>query len=172
MSIKVFDINLNTQGEHNIMFLSDRWGNLPDDEAIAAYGAMGHDAEKMKVQIERLQGDLALLESLQDQLHGELGFIASMDDKMGVLFEIEFRTLESDGGENKGPAFVSHECVSNKITSWILGVLPKYQDVKFMIPDVRYVFEERAAIWAFAESGSLSKDRCEELCDILLALTH
>jgi hypothetical protein len=127
--------------------ISDRDGDLND-----------YDWEN-KVDGHVLETDAALLEQLQDQMVEGDTFIASKDGKLGILIEIEYVCLESDGDRDDldDEDLVLYE---DRVAQILRGHRPlcaQYPRVQFCVPEECEVANDRPAIWAFFENGVLTR---------------
>lgn len=146
--------------------VSDRWGDLnefrPADPAESA---------ALQAVQDRLEADPDLLSRLQAQMWDEISFIAQKDGQLGVLFEIEFNSLESDGDDLERFGYrqlpTQAQCVDNLLEQ-IKVLQPQFPGVEFCVPDKTMIFNHRPAIWGFVRDGLLDDAKLEALATALL----
>jgi hypothetical protein len=140
--------------------ISDHWGHLND-----------YDWEN-KVDGHVLDDDEALLEQLRDQMVDEVTFIAAKDGKLGLLLEIEYVSLESDGEvlDADDEDLIPYEDRVARILRNHRPLEAQYPRVQFCVPEPGEVIHDRPAIWAFFENGALTRGQRESLheamCDL------
>lgn len=134
--------------------LTDRWGEINE-----------HDLPS-KPQLDELEADPELLDSLRSQMYGEDTFVAYKDGAYGILFEIEFACAESDDSKELKP----RNSVVNALISGLKHLAASFTNVAFAIPDSRYIYNNRPAVWAFVKSGTLSGRQLEALGTALTSL--
>lgn len=144
--------------------LTDRWGDINDFDAS-------------NKPLESLQSTPGLLECLREQMWDEITFIVRKDGQFGILFEVEYSSIESDGKENPQEAdkpFLARLKPQSEVIAAIKrGMLPlthKYPGVLFAVPDEDKIYNNRPAAWAFVADCLLSDDQRTELGRALLVL--
>jgi len=141
--------------------LTDRWGD------INRY----NEANKP---LALLEGTPGLLERLTAQMCDEITFVARKDGQFGLLFEIEFCSIESekdkhDSGE-WSQALKPHAQVVSALLAGLQALAPQYPGVSFAVPDESQIMDERPAAWAFVPDGLLTEDQRHALSHALLSL--
>lgn len=155
------------------MTLSDRWGDLiydhfPKDESAAA-----SKREALAV----LEADPALLERLRTQMWDELTFISRKDGEFGILFEVEYESIESDGeaGPDAGTPRESlhpYADVVKQLVAQAAVLQAQFPQVEFCVPEAAMVYFDRPAIWGFAKDGALDAGQRESLGHQLLDFAY
>lgn len=144
--------------------ISDRYGEFL---SLPAFSSAVH----------MLRMDHELLDRLREQMRGEITSIARLDGKFGILFEVNFSSIESDGGavipELAVPKWAElrphHEVVAQLMDG--LATLSKsYPQVRFGVPDRRLTYRNRPVAWAFVADGTLSADQLDDLEQAMLKL--
>ena len=142
--------------------LTDRWGDINrHDEA--------HKPLKL------LEGTPGLLDRLTAQMCDEVTFVARKDGQFGLLFEIEFCSLESeketcDNSDEWYQSLKPHAQVVGALLAGLQALAPQYPGVSFAVPDESQIVDERPAVWAFVPDGLLSQEQREALGSALGAL--
>lgn len=142
--------------------LTDRWGDLNY-----------HDADKKPLEL--LEDDDAILDRLKAQMWDEATFIVRKDGKFGILFEVEFCSLESeehakDGDLDWYAKLKPHTEVVKALLEGMQPLATKFPGVQFAVPEECNVYDDRPAAWAFVSDGLLTEDQREELGKALLNL--
>jgi len=160
-SIKVIPIGQKDWGAWNItQNLTDRWGDIND-----------HDASNKP--LAQLEENPALITRLRDQMWGEITFVTRKDGRYGILFEVEFTSIESDGDtedESFKARLLAREEVVARIQQYVLPLVTDYPDVQFGIPDFQEIAYGRPAVWSFAPDGSLNQEQRERIGNHLLCI--
>lgn len=144
------------------MGLSDRWGEVIHDNVCKN----PITAVSMQDALAALSADPALLERLQSQMWDETTFIARKDGEFGILFEVEYTSIESDAGvddpsqEDKPAPYAR---VVERLLVQAAELKERFPQVDFCVPEAGMVFNERPAIWGFAKDGALSVEDREAL---------
>lgn len=137
--------------------LTDRWGDInPRNASLAA--AIGLT-------------DPVRLSSLQNQMWGEDTFVVRKDGRLGILFEIEFTSIESDArSAEEAREFKPYDEVVNVLLEGLKTVASGFPGVEFCVPESDQVIYGRPAVWAFVSDGSLNDELRNALGTRLLAL--
>lgn len=143
--------------------LTDRWGDIND-----------HNAESKPLEL--LTDDEPLFERLRNQMWDECTFIVRKDGTFGILFEVEFASIESEEAEklHHDPAWFSslkpHAEVVNALLKDMEPLANKFPGVQFAVPDESVIINDRPAAWAFVPDGMLTAEQREELGKAMLDL--
>lgn len=144
--------------------LTDRWGDFNY-----------HNAAKKP--LEPLEACPDLVARLREQMWDETCFIVRKDGRYGILFEVEYCSIESEGEAvaavyaKDGCPLKPHADMIRIINDATLAKLArKFPGVEFAIPDESEVVDGRPALWAFVSDGLLNEDQREELGTIMLTL--
>lgn len=131
--------------------LTDRWGEIND-----------HAEEKKP--LHELVSQPELLEALRDQMTAEVTFIARKDGVYGLLFEVEYESIESDGSDDeKRPDLKPHDDVVAEMITAMQQNAHRFPSAVMCVPPVSEICNDRPAVWAFVPNGSMSEDAREEL---------
>jgi hypothetical protein len=116
-----------------------------------------------------LQLDTPLYERLCAQMWDEMTFMVRKDGQMGLLFEAEFLSQESEARNDED---VSQYKPRDEVIAALvrqLAVLEKqYPQVEFCVPDPAEIWEERPAVWGFFQLDALTQEQREALGRALL----
>ena len=144
----------------NLCQLSDRWGEvLPHAPQLLA---------------EKVGADSELHARLCLQMWDEVTFIAHKDDQFGLLFEIEYESIESDAregaesGEDSGDDLRPYATVAEQLLRDLVHLQEQFPEVQFCVPEPGAVYKGRPAVWGFAADGALTDERRERLGHMLL----
>lgn len=142
--------------------LTDRWGDINRYD----------EANKPLALLEETPG---LLERLTAQMCDEITFVARKDGQFGLLFEVEFCSIESeknncDDSEEWCQALKPHAQVVSALLEGLRALAPQYPGVSFAVPDERQIVDERPAAWAFVPDGLLSENQRHALSHALHSL--
>ena len=144
--------------------LTDRWGDINR-----------HDEASKPLAL--LEGNPELLERLRDQMWDEITFVVRMDGQFGLLYEVEYCSRESeqhcdpeaqtsDWFKNLRPQAV----VEQTLLKGMEPLAQQFPGVKFGVPEVKWIIDDRPAAWAFVPDGLLDEQQRETLGKALLAL--
>lgn len=142
--------------------LTDRWGEINS-----------HDAAKKPLR--ELEADPELLPRLRAQMWDEITFITRKDGQFGVLFEVEYCSIESetksaqDMGETTA-GMKPHSVVIAALMKGLQQLQPEFPGVSFAIPHESQVVDDRPAAWAFVPDGLLDEQQRMKLGRALLDL--
>jgi hypothetical protein len=147
--------------------LTDRWGNINM-----------FDFEKKP--LEQLENTPGLLNSLIEQLTDEITFVVRKDGHYGLLFEVEYSSIESEANNGDlDPTGEDAEYVAglkphSEVVARILQALQeeahRFPQVEMCIPDASQICNDRPAAWAFMPSSSMTVEQREELALLLNSL--
>lgn len=144
--------------------LTDRWGD------INRY----NEANKP---LTLLEGTHGLLERLTAQMCDEITFVARKDGQFGLLFEIEFCSIESEkdkydseDSDEWSQALKPHAQVVSTLLAGLQALAPQYPGVSFAVPDESQIRDGRPAAWAFVPDGLLTEDQRHALSHALHSL--
>ncbi len=140
--------------------LTDRWGDFN-------YYAR---AEKP---LDELESNPELLARLREQMWDEICFVVRKDGKFGVLFEVEYVSVESEGDHAKDypDPLKPHAEMINIINGAAMEKLVhKFPGVEFAIPHEGEICNARPALWAFVADGLLNAEQREALGRTMLEL--
>lgn len=137
--------------------LTDRWGEIND-----------FDADKKP--FHELLSQPELLESLRGQMTGEITFIARKDGVYGLLYEVEYESIESDGQECMTSRLKPYDDVVAAIITSMQQNAHRFPSVEMCVPPADQVCNDRPAAWAFVPDGALHEDARSELADLLNSL--
>lgn len=141
--------------------LTDRWGD------INFYN------EAAKPLAPLLDESTGLLERLRAQMTDETTFVVRKDGQYGLLFEVEFCSIESEFEvKDDDSAWYATLERQAKVEARILAAFKELQGifpgVEFCVPDPKQIYSDRPAAWAFVKDGQL--DQAQRLQ--LAALMH
>jgi hypothetical protein len=116
--------------------------------------------------------DEPLLEELRSQMCDETTFICRKDGEFGVYYEQEFCTRESEESDrdDNHMQYRPHAEVVAYLLENLVKLQAQFPKVEFCIPDVSEIVHDRAGVWAFVKSGSLTDAEREALGDAIFAL--
>lgn len=118
--------------------------------------------------------DEPLLESLRSDMYDEITFLSRKDGNFGLYYEMEFCTVESEADDmedyDDGQQFKPHAEVVAYLVESIAKLEPQFPGVEFCIPDAAHIINDRAAVWAFVKSGTLTEDQRADLGSALFDL--
>ena len=141
--------------------MTDRWGELNNYKADEKH-------------LDQLQSNPELLAKLVSQLTDEVTFVVRKDGQYGLLFEVEYCSVESETGISDDLVWLStlrpRAEVAERLLKGIEGLAPLYPGVSFCIPREEEIIEERCAVWAFSPDGHLSPEKASALADALARL--
>lgn len=140
--------------------LTDRWGVINDFDA----------ANKP---LRELQTDPVLLQRLRRQMWDEITFITRMNGQWGLLFEVEYCSIESETREAQAMGETTnglkpHAAVIAALKVRLRQLEPEFPGVSFGIPHESQVVDNRPAAWAFVPDGLLDEDQRARLGKALL----
>ena len=155
-----FDANWNIS-----MPLTDRWGEVLPREP----------GDMLQAALQVLEADTHLLERLRLQMWDELTFLARKDGEFGVVFEVEYESIESDNVDDdpsRRHALAPYVDVVDRLIrqSEVLG--EQFPQLQFCVPEAGMVYRDRPAIWAFAKDGALDDEQREALGTKLLDFAY
>lgn len=128
--------------------LTDRWGDINYHNA----------ANKPLAELEENKD---LLERLRSQMVGEETFIVRKDGKYGILFEMEFLSIESEDDESLKP----HDEVVEALLRGMQKIAENFPGIELAVPDKAEIVNERPAAWAFVADGLLADDQRKAFID-------
>lgn len=140
--------------------LTDRWGDFN-------YYAR---AEKP---LEELESNPELLARLREQMWDEICFVVRKDGKFGILFEVEYVSIESEGDRAKDypdPLKPHAEMIKIINDAAMEKLVPHFPGVEFSIPHEDEICDGRPALWAFVADGLLNAEQREALGRAMLEL--
>lgn len=142
--------------------LTDRWGDINR-----------HDETNKPLAL--LEGTPGLLERLTAQMCDEISFVARKDGQFGLLYEIEFCSIESEQIDSEdssewSQALKPHAQVVSALLAGLQALAPQYPGVSFAVPDESQIVDSRPAAWAFVPDGLLTEDQRHALSHALHSL--
>ena len=139
--------------------LTDRWGDL------------NHVNDREKP-LELLEHDTMLFEGLQAQMWDEITFITRKDGQFGILYEVEFTSIESEKGSVDADSLdlKPHAELVKIILDGLASIAPDFPGVEFCVPEECNIVKDRPAAWAFVRDGLLDEAGREKLGQALLAI--
>lgn len=143
--------------------LTDRWGEFNDYNS------------REKAGLELLQLDTPLYNKLLEMMpmEYEMAFMVRKDQKLGILFEAEFCSVESEevsGNDHAEGELEHHDNVVGSLLHGLKNLKSSYPNVEFCVPDASQVVNDRPAVWAFFLPDTLSKEQRNELAEALYEL--
>lgn len=143
----------NSSGDNagwKIRFLTDRFGERSEELEAASPDIVAW-VQEHPAEMERMAAVCV------DELAFELAFVADVNGKMGVLFEIEIETTESEGYDPKGAprCKVSEEERRLQLTGDISDLEKKHPNLQWAVGGPEGMWGERLAVWAFSPAASL-----------------
>jgi hypothetical protein len=141
-------------------YLTDRWGSFNDY------------VHTQKPGLALLHLDPDLLGQLQKQMWDEITFITRKDNQLGLLYEVEYASYESECGDNPEEAkqYDAHSVVVSRLLAGLKELEQRFPNVQFCVPDEEYMVNNRPSVWAFALSGSLDEATREVMGKAMLNL--
>lgn len=142
--------------------LTDRWGDI-------------NRYDEANKPLALLDGTPGLLEQLTAQMCDEITFVARKDGQFGLLFEIEFCSLESeketcDNSDEWYQTLKPHAQIVSTLLAGLKSLTPQYPGVSFAVPDESEVVDDRPAVWAFVPDSLLTEHQRHALSHALLSL--
>jgi hypothetical protein len=119
-----------------------------------------------------LEVDGPLLKKLQRQMCGDLTFIVRKDNELGLLFEVEYASFESEAHHLRSDEnpFKAHVLVVAALLAGLKLLEAKYPKVQFCVPDASEIVNDRPAVWGFYKLDSHTDEELAEICDGLTSL--
>lgn len=140
--------------------LTDRWGDL---------NLFGLE-RKAGLPLLLLQ-DASVLEQLRSLMVGEETFIVRKDGRFGLLFEVEYCSLESDGS---GPAerapYPQEAELLKRLRYWLAKMAPDYPGVDFCVPEMSVVSTGRPSVWGFVPLDRAAQTPGQQLAAMQAAM--
>jgi len=133
--------------------LTDRWGHINN-----------HNAANKP--LETLSASEGYLTHLRAQMWDETTFIVRKDGRYGILFKVEFISMESEGehaADYGTPPKPHAEMIKIINDSTLEKLTPNFPGVEFAIPHEGEVCNDRPALWAFVADGLLNAEQREAL---------
>lgn len=133
--------------------LTDRWGEL------------NYHADQSKPGLLLLAVDRELHNRVCEQMWDEITFAVRKDGHLGLLFEVEYASIESEECDDKDAhnLYRPHEVVVAKLTSGLQLLQKDYPQVEFCVPDRNQIIRDRPAVWGFFKLDALSEEQREAL---------
>lgn len=135
--------------------LTDRWGEINHYESAA---------KPLKALVERP----VLLNGLVNQFWDEICFVARKDGAYGILFEVEYCSIESEAPHEDG-SLKPHAQVVQALLKGLDKLRTQFPGVPMCVPDKAHMVEERPAVWAFVRDCQLTAEQRESLGRALLS---
>lgn len=139
--------------------LTDRWGEI-------------NNADAHRKPLAQLESTPGLLERLRTQMFDEITFVARKDGTFGVLFEVEYTSIESDGENPDAMDLLPYDEMVRRLLTQADQLSREFPQVEFAVPNDREVFEGRPAIWGFAPDGVLNPEQRDALGHKLLTFAY
>lgn len=140
--------------------LTDRWGDI-------------NTACAQNKPLDELTADPVRLQRLRDQMWDEITFIVRKDGQFGLLYEVEYLSVESEDRDESPPlGLLPFDQVKRQLLVQCTELSAKYPGVQFAVPDPALVYKDRPAIWGFAADGVLDAVQRESLGRALLAYAY
>lgn len=137
--------------------LTDRWGEI-------------NDFDEDKKPFHELFSQPALLESLRGQMTDEITFVARKDGVYGLLYEVEYQSIESEGEDAQSIRLKPHDEVVALLITAMQQNAHRFPSVVMCVPSSDEICNDRPAVWAFVPDGALHEDARQELADFLSSL--
>jgi hypothetical protein len=142
-------------------YLTDRWGDLND-------GSTKQPPEQEREFQTRL-------DELRGLMWDEITFVARLNGDLGILFEVEFCSRESEEGvKHHDPSWYATLKTQATVDAALLAGMRKlterFPSASFAVPEPWVIIHDRPAAWAFVRPGVLTKDEMEDLGRCLLDL--
>lgn len=137
--------------------LTDRWGEINE-----------FDAEKKPLHELLSQPDL--LGCLRDQMTSEVTFVARKDGVFGLLYEVEYQSIESEGDDAESDRLKPHEDVVAALITAMQQNTHRFPGIAMCVPSTDEICNDRPAVWAFVPNGALHEDARNELANFLNSL--
>ena len=145
--------------------LTDRWGDLNS----------GGDVKNG--QLLALENDPDLLQRLRDQMWDEICFIVRKDGEYGILFEVEYSSIESDAEEARRDDdgeflndLLPQEVMVGGLKKGMAALQEQFPGVLFAVPEETNIVNARPAAWAYVKDGMLNETQREVLGNYLLSI--
>ena len=149
-----------TWSEWNIsQNLTDRWGDINR-----------HNSHKKPLEL--LEHDTTLFEGLTAQMWDETTFITRKDGQFGILYEVEFTSIESEKGNDDAASLdlKPHAEMVKIILDGLARIAPDFPGVEFCVPEECHIIDDRPAAWAFVRDGLLDEEGRAKLGNALLSI--
>lgn len=139
--------------------LTDRWGEI-------------NEFDSQCKPLYELISEPGLLDALRTQMIDETTFVARKDGVFGLLYEVEYVSIESDGHEQEETckALKPHSQVVASLIAGLQKNSGRLPGVQMCVPCVEEIANDRPAVWAFVPNGLLAEDARSELSAILMSL--
>lgn len=127
-------------------------------------GELNFHLQERKPGLALLCLDDVLYGKLQAQMWDETTFIVRKDNQLGLLFEVEYLSRESEEAHDDEAAnYKSHAEMVKLLTTGLRPLAEKYPQVQFCVPDCYQIINDRPAVWGFYKLDSLTEAEREEL---------
>lgn len=147
--------------------LTDRWGDLNN----------GGDVKDG--QLTALENDPALLNRLRKQMWDEICFIVRKDGEYGILYEVEYSSIESDGEDAKNDddtefldGLLPHQDMVEGLKKGMEALAGQFPGALFAVPEECNIVNGRPAAWAYVKDGLLNAEQREALGNALLNINR
>lgn len=117
--------------------LTDRWGD---------FNLAFHET---KPSLMPLLLDESKLQALRDCMWSETTFVAAKDGVLGVLYEVEYCSIESDADEEEPDELKPYAEVKAALLKGMKRLKAQYPQGEFVVPHEDEVCNGRPAAWAF-----------------------
>lgn len=134
--------------------LTDRWGEI---NTYASHQKPLHE----------LLQQPGLLDALREQMTDELTFVARKDGVFGLLYEVEYECIESDGVDEMVHGLKPYEEVAAALLRAIQQNASRFGPAELCVPPADQICCDRPAVWAFVPNGALDEDDRKELANFL-----
>jgi hypothetical protein len=102
------------------------------------------------------------------QMWSESTFVVRKDDAFGILFEVEFESIESELGDVVG--LLPREQVVGALRYKMARMQSEFPGVLFAVPHENEVHAGRPGAWAYVADGLLSADQRDALGNAMIDL--
>jgi len=138
--------------------LTDRWGEI-------------NEYAQDRKPLHELLSQAELLERLRAEMTDEVTFIARKDGVYGLLFEVEYESIESDSTDDeKRPDLKPHDEVVARLITAMQQNAHRFPSAVMCVPPADEICNDRPAAWAFVPHGAMHEDAREELALFLNSL--
>lgn len=112
-----------------------------------------------------------LLDELREQMTEELTFVARKDGLFGLLYEVEYESIESDGGDLGSEGLKPYAEVAASLLSALQKNAHRFEPAELCVPPAEEICNDRPAVWAFVPNGALDEDARAELAQFLESIS-
>ena len=118
-----------------------------------------------------LESDEALLAQCHQMMWDEITFVAQKDGALGMLFEVEYLSQESEeGSDPEAPTYEPHAVLVARLAARVQELGSRFPGIAFAVNPGHNTVNGRAVMWAFVPltvaTPALSEELGKEMLDI------